>query len=56
MKPTIKGLCGFALLGLLLAGCTTGHGGSCCDGGSCDAKTAMKPAATNTVSTVPSSK
>jgi hypothetical protein len=53
MKPTIKSLCAFALLGLLFAGCTTSKCGSCCDSGKCDMKT---PAGTNNLSTVPAAK
>jgi len=53
MKPTIKNLSAFALMGLLFVGCTTSRSGSCCDDGKCDVKTA---AATNTISNVPNTK
>jgi hypothetical protein len=55
MKPTLKSLSAFALMGLLFVGCTTSQSSSsCCDGGKCDD---MKIAtATNTVSNVPNTK
>ncbi len=54
MKPTLKNLSAFALMGLLFVGCTTSQSSSsCCDGGKCDVKTA---AATNTISNVPNTK
>jgi hypothetical protein len=54
MKPTIKNLSAFALMGLLFVGCTISQSSSCCDGGKCDD---MKVAtATNTISNVPNTK
>jgi hypothetical protein len=55
MKPTLKNLSAFALMGLLFVGCTTSQSSSsCCDGGKCDD---MKVAtATNAVSNVPNTK